>query len=126
MVLVVIDNGVAFSPNNGVMLRETVLDWHPERLHDAVLRAYSHMGDRFLKDACHGAIGPLAGYLELTYEEYLEVTRAAEEDELLAYAKSVAKKHHTHIRRQAFNSSRSHLVLAMLDAGVRHRCAHDG
>ena len=72
MTYVVIDGGVVFAPNIGVMLRKTVRDWPPVRLHDAVRRAYSHMDDRYLIDACCSGCGPLADCGEVTYEMYLD------------------------------------------------------
>lgn len=59
---------------------------------------------------------------EITLEEYLSLRRDCEIDE----AGLSAKRKHTRIRRRNFNAKRSRLVLAMLDAGVPHRCAFPG
>lgn len=113
---------LSFAPNIGVLVHEEALDVSAEELFQAIHTAYSHMNNQHLLDACHGGMGPLAKYRDLPYEDYLRLL-----DEIkAAEAGAMAKKRHTRIRRAEFNSKRSHLILAMLDAGMPHVCAIPG
>ena len=122
MPLIHIGKLLSFAPNVGVLVHEEALDVSAEELFQAIHTAYSHMNNQHLFEACHGGMGPLAKYRNLQYEDYLRLL-----DEIkAAEAGAMAKKRHTRIRRAEFNSKRSHLVLAMLDAGIPHVCAIPG
>jgi hypothetical protein len=71
------------------------------------------MDDEPLRQACHGGSGLLAKHLQLDYEEYLRMCESIR----IAEATLVAKRNHTRIRRREFGLARSHLVLALMDAG---------
>lgn len=122
MPIIHIDSLVSFSTNHGVMVHERALSVTPEELSAAVHTAYAHINDPPLVDACCGSNGPLAAYRELAYSRYLELLRAIE----ISEAGAEAKQHHTKVRRSAFNSQRSHLVLAMLNANVPYVCVVPG
>lgn len=119
MPFVRIKNILNFSSNNGVILDEGALEVTPEELHLAVKTAFSHLEDEILLEACCGSRGPLAHRLEMSYEEYLEALRQFQIEQATRKAKLV----HTKVRRAFFNSSRSQLVLAMIEAGVPYVCA---
>lgn len=118
MPMIHIDGIVSFATNYGVVVHEEALEVAPETLANAVHLAYSHINDPPLVDACCGAMGPLASYINLKFEEYLELLREIEIEE----AGKAAKKTHTKNRRMSFNARRSQLVLAMLDAGKPYVC----
>lgn len=119
MLLIHMGKLLSFAPNVGVLVHREALDVSAEELFQAIRTAYSHMDDNHLLDASCGGMGPLSKYRELQYEDYLRLL-----DEIkAAEAGAQAKKRHTRIRRAEFNSKRSHLVLAMLDASIPHVCA---
>jgi 5-methylcytosine-specific restriction endonuclease McrA len=111
-----------FSSNNGVILKPGALKVSAEELQETVHRAFMHMDDYYLVEACCGGRGPLAGYFEITYEQYLDLLKKIEIEE----AGKEAKQHHTKIRRASYDASRSRLVLAMIDAGFPYVCAQSG
>ena len=119
MPIVTIDGLVSFATNYGVMVHEKALSVEPEELAAAVRIAYSHLNDPALVAACCGGGGLLANYSNLDFANYLELLREIE----ISDAGGAAKKQHTKIRRSEFNSRRSDLVLAMLNAGIPHICA---
>jgi hypothetical protein len=122
MPLIHIEDIVSFAPNIGVLVHRPALKISPQRLAKLIQLAYSHMDDEPLRDACHGGMGLLAKYSNLTYEEYLELL----EQVRVAEAGADAKRVHTKIRREQFNASRSNIVLAMIDAGLPYVCATPG
>ena len=122
MPIIHIGKVLAFAPNVGVLVHEEALDVSAEELFQAIHTAYSHMNNQHLFEACHGGMGPLAKYRDLQYEDYLRLL----EEIKAAEAGAKAKKSHTRIRRAEFNSKRSHLVLAMLDAGIPYVCTAPG
>jgi 5-methylcytosine-specific restriction endonuclease McrA len=122
MPLININGLVSFATNYGVLVHEKARSATPQELFDAVQTAYAHINDPPLVDACCGGRGPLAEYLELSFEDYLSALREIE----VSLAGAAAKKEHTKVRRSEFNRERSSLVLAMLDAGVPYACAMPG
>ncbi|HLI17267.1 MAG TPA: HNH endonuclease signature motif containing protein [Rhodanobacteraceae bacterium] len=112
---------VTFTPNYGVQVNEAALGVTPEELFNAVSLAFAHYLDSLLQDATAGE-GPLAHISNMSFEQYLEALKQYE----IAEAGRKAKRHHTRQRRVAFNSSRSRLVLALLDSGVPYVCCIDG
>jgi 5-methylcytosine-specific restriction endonuclease McrA len=113
---ITIDNLVAVWRGGDIIVNREALDATPERLFEAVKLAYMYMDDDY--DHFMSYIH----YEAITLEEYLRLRR---EDEIAA-AGYVAKRRHTSVRRRDFNAKRSRLALAMLDAGVPHRCAFPG
>jgi 5-methylcytosine-specific restriction endonuclease McrA len=113
---------LTFSSNNGVILEPGALNISAEELQATIKTAFSHLEDYYLVEACCGRRGPLVGYFEITYEQYLDLLKKFE----IQDAGKEAKRNHTRIRRTSFNASRSHLVLAMIDADVPYICAHAG
>jgi hypothetical protein len=121
MTIVRIKDILYFAPNCGVILERGALDVPPEELQKTVQLAFEHLEDKSLVDACCGGCGPLADYHEIQFEDYLQLLKKIE----IGEAALVAKRRHTKIRRSHFNSSRSRLVLAMIEAGVPYLCARD-
>lgn len=113
---------LSFSPRNGVSINEKSLSYCPDDVFQALRIAFSHMDDKPLIDACCGGTGPLAGYSEIDYPDYLEILRETR----VKAAGDAAKAAHTRARRAEFNSRRSHLVLAMLNHGIQYVCAEPG
>jgi len=122
MVVITIDDILDFTPNFGVLIRKGAIESSPERVHEAIRVAFSHMNDQPLVDACCGGIGPLAGLGRIDYEEYLRML----EEIRVAQATKMAKRRHSSIRRVEFNRVRSSLVLAMIDADIPYVCATEG
>ncbi len=110
--------------NGDIIVQNRALDAAPERLLDAVKRAHWVRNDEFYGSVVYGPPdqGPFNGRDEITFDEYLSFRRELE----VAEAAGVAKRKHTKARRASFTAMKSQLVLAMLDAGVRHICATDG
>lgn len=117
-----IDGLVSFAPNVAVIVHREAMNIPAERLAEAVRTAYSYMDEPHLLNACCGGMGPLAKYKDLTLADYLRLL----EEIKVAEAGAKAKRTHTKVRRADFNSKRSHLVLAMLDAGVPYICTIPG
>jgi 5-methylcytosine-specific restriction endonuclease McrA len=122
MPLINIGRLVTFAPNIGVLVHEDALKEDPEELFRVLQLAWNHMKDEPLRDACHGGIGPLADYSELSYEDYLKIKESIR----IEKASHAAKKHHTRSRRVEFNAKRSQLVLALIDNGTPYICAASG
>ncbi|MEO5572912.1 MAG: HNH endonuclease signature motif containing protein [Gammaproteobacteria bacterium] len=122
MPLIHIEDVVSFAPNIGVLVHRPALNVPPQRLAELIQLAYSHMTDEPLRNACHGGMGPLAKYSELSYDQYLCLL----EQIRISEAGAKAKKTHTKVRRRQFDAGRSYLILAMLDAGVPYVCAVPG
>lgn len=122
MISICIKNILWFAPNYGIFIKEGALNVSPEELQEAVKLAFQHMNDPYLQAACHGGHGPLAGLGEIPYEEYLALLKDID----IQDASRDAKREHTKIRRAEFNDRRSHLVLSMIDAGIRYVCTHPG
>jgi HNH endonuclease len=110
---------LTFASNFGVHLERGAVDVSAQELQIAVKTAFSHLDDWHLQNACCGGQGPLADYHEIKYEDYLVLLKEIEIQE----AEVEAKTKHTRKRRTEFNASRSRLVLAMIDAGIRYSCA---
>ncbi len=110
---------VVFAPNWGVLVDRAAVNEEPQRLHQLISLAWTHMDDSYLVDACCDGRGPLAGYSELSYDDYLrpsEEIRVAEQTKL-------AKQEHTRIRRAQYSARRSQLVLAMIEGGIQYVCS---
>jgi hypothetical protein len=120
MPLIHIDNLVSFASNVGVLVHPEALEIPTEKLREVLLLAYKHIDDEILLDACCGGCGPLAKYMELSFEEYLRLKEAAR----INQAGQVAKTAHTKVRRISFNAKRSQLILAMIEARIAHICAY--
>lgn len=115
-------NLLIFAPNIGVLVEKEALASSPDSLYEAVRTAYSHMEDEPLVQACCGATGPLSGYGEISYDEYVRLLEKIS----VVEAGAAVKKEHTKRRRLEFNSKRSALVLAMIDAGAPYVCDEEG
>lgn len=122
MPLINIGRLITFAPNVGVLVHEDALKEDPEELFRVLRVAWDHMKDESLRDACHGGIGLLAKYSELSFEDYLKIKESIH----IEKATHEAKKHHTRSRRLEFNAKRAHLVLAMIDSGTPYVCAASG
>ena len=122
MTIINIGDYVSFAPNIGVLVSRKALELPPEKLYELVELAWQHMSNEYLKNACHGGTGPLASYVELSFDEYLQII----EEIKIANITRDAKKKHTRIRRSDFSAKRAQLVLALIDAGVPYVCAHPG
>lgn len=94
----------------------------PTKLIAHVEDARDNFQNDLVRQALHGASGPLAEFdgQEISIERVREIERAME----IAEAGRAAKKEHTAKRRRQFQAVRSDLVLRMLDAGVPYQCAH--
>lgn len=113
---ITIDHLVAVYNGGDIVVQREALDASPERLFEAVRLAYFYMDDDFFH---------FSSYIRgetITLEEYL---LRKHEDEIAA-AGYVAKRRHTGVRRRDFNAKRSQLALAMLNAGIVHKCALTG
>lgn len=119
MPIVKIGDLVEFSTNYGVMVTEKALALTPEKLVETLRLAFAHINDPPLVDACCGSTGPLAHYITLEFERYLELLREIE----IAEAGTAEKKRLSRRRRSEFNGKHASIVLAMLDAGVPYVCA---
>jgi 5-methylcytosine-specific restriction endonuclease McrA len=122
-----IESLVSFNPGIGVLVHQQALSVSTQRLFDLVKLAHSHMDDEALCDAWHGGVGPVAEYLELTYDQYLDILEREYlgdwEQERIDEAAKNAKRDHTSIRRRQFQAHRSRLALAMIDARIPYVCA---
>ena len=110
---------VVFAPNWGVLVDRAAANEDPQRLHQLISLAWKHMDDPYLVDACCGARGPLAGYSELSYEEYLRLS----EEIRVAEQTKLAKQEHTSIRRAQYSARRPQLVLVMIESGIQYVCS---
>ena len=139
---VVINDLVQLSSNNGILLWDWTNFTHiaeiprwPEiaviiaehhsidamRLTDAIEKANAYYGHALLAEGlCLG--WPTGDKGPVTFERFLEIIRHEE----LRYLNQAAKRHHTKIRRQEFQASRSQIFLKMIEAGIPHVCAHPG
>ena len=115
-----IDNLITFNANGDVLVERDALKASPNRVFGAIQLAYSHMNDGPLVEACSGGSGPLSSYCELSFEAYLSLLEQIEINE----STRKAKRTHIKVRRSEFSTSRSQLILAMIDAGVPHICAY--
>lgn len=122
MPTVVIDGYVSFSSNNGVYVHPDAVNLTPEHLHHLISKAFLHINDELLRNACHGGIGALAAYSTLTLEEYLEIC----EQEEINRQTLLAKRELTAVRRAEFGSNRAALALEMIDSGIAYSCAKAG
>lgn len=113
---------VRFSANEGVWLDNGAERLDPLELHRVVGLAFEHVKDAPLVEAGCGGRGPLAQYSHLTFEEYLAALQQIAVGELTAGA----KRKHTLIRRRAFNTERSRLVLLLIENGTAYQCAERG
>jgi hypothetical protein len=105
-----------------VLVEPDALNLSPESLRELVQLAHSLNKDPYLIEAIRGGSGPLAEMKDVTYEDYLELLNRA----MVGEAANAAKKVHTRLRRRDFNSKRSQLILAMLEAGVPYVCSTPG
>jgi len=115
--------------NYDVFVKEGAADATPERLLEAVKLAFQIRSDEFYPSVVCGQVdfGLLAERSEITSseitsEEFFWLKREYE----IAEAGRIAKGKHTIVRRKDFGARRSQLALAMIDAGVPHRCAFPG
>lgn len=115
-----VGDAITFSANNGVMLNQEALSLSPNELRDAVAIAFEHVKNPVLVDSCCGGCGPLAEYSDISFEEYLQVL----EEERIRQATIEAKRGFTRQRRSQFGAKRAQLILAMIEAGISHVCAH--
>ncbi len=122
MPLIRIGTLVSFAPNIGVLVHREALNVSSERLLQAVRTAYLHMRDEILVEACCGGRGPLAKYLELSFEEYLQLAEQSRIESAARTAKGVLTK----IRRSSYVAKRAQLMLAMIEAKMPYVCAHRG
>ncbi len=124
MPVIYINGVVSFAPNIGVMVEKKILDYSPEEILEMLRLAYAHWQDDLLVDACCGASGPFAGYHNLSFEEYLSLKERFELEAKIHKVTRESKRNHTRIRRNQFNSNRSHIVLQLIEEGVSYICAH--
>lgn len=121
-----INESVAFSPNWGVQIDESILKYTNEEIREMLSLAYAHCQDELLVEANCGGTGPFADYGDLTFDEYLLLKDQFEKERRIEEATKSAKKTHSKKRRTEFSSQRSLLVLQMIEAGVPYVCAHEG
>ena len=124
MPTVSINNVVSFAPNMGVMVEKGILNFSPEEIYQMLKLAYDHWQDDLLVEACCGGRGPLAGYYDLAFDEYLSLKEHFEKEIRIHKATKEAKRTHSRIRRNQFNANRSQIVLMMIELGVPYVCAH--
>ncbi len=74
MPIIHIEGLVSFATNHGVSVHVEALQTTPEKLFDAVQKAYAHLNDQPLRDACCGGVGPLAEYADIDYDQIYRVT----------------------------------------------------
>jgi 5-methylcytosine-specific restriction endonuclease McrA len=120
MPLIRIDNLVSFAPNVGVLVHRVALDESSDRLLEAIRTAYKHIKDEILVEACCGGRGPLSQYLELPFDEYLDLA----EQSRVELAARKAKRVLTKVRRSSYVAKRAQLMLAMIEAKIPYVCAH--
>lgn len=119
-----IKDAVFFSPNNGVGVAPSILNFDGESVKEMLRVAFQYYQNPYFQDAICGGRGPLAAHfgrpLSLgRFLELLEEIRIAEETK-------AAKKSLTGQRRAQFQSERPDLMLRMIDNGVPYACAIDG
>ncbi len=122
MPLIDIKNIVSFSPNYGVLIKREAINHNAEEVLESIRLAWSYMDDEYLVDACCGGNGELAKYSKLTFDEFLEIRERLR----IQSETKTAKKLHTKTRRTEFNTSRSQIVLALIENGVPYTCSHSG
>jgi len=126
MTWVNIERGVTFCPANGVLIETAALDLTSEELRDAIHLAFFHINDEILRMASNAGCGPLGDVFELPFEEYLTAHKKHETEKKKELATRSAKSAHSNMRRKEFNSSRSQLILKMIEAGTQYFCAVTG
>lgn len=124
MPLINIGEFVSFATNYGVLIKRGAEQLSPEELHQTVSLALKHIDDPLLVDACCGATGPFKDYFELDFNDYLALYKQFESDLKIKRATQSAKVEFTKIRRDEFNRTRAHIVLAMIERGIPYKCCH--
>ena len=130
MVGVYLEGGVWFSSTEGVHVDEETLELTPEELYSLIKKAWSHMDDPELVEACGSGEGPLLEYGReygngchwFLYPEYLEAISRIR----IQRKTSEAKTSYSKLRRSEFNRLRPQLVLQMIEAGQRYVCSCEG
>lgn len=140
--MVVVDDLVAVSWNNGIVLWDwtnfshlaEIQRWpeiasliadhnniEPEALIVAIEKALTIKGHDLLGEGLTGSWsagerGPI------TFERFNQILAARDSERV----SRTIKARYSEIRRREFQASRAQIVLQMLDAGMRYRCVHPG